>query len=171
MILGRDVNFPHAAPHESESETIKKRHKYIKRCKYALWKRWKHEYLVALREKHNLKNKDKTLKINVGDVVMIKGEEKNRGHWKIAIKNYLYIGKDNIIRVAQLRIGKKITDRTIQLLYPWKLHCESTTTTNEDEKKNESNSSATEFCLKRTAAEIAKWQLKDIGIEEDDGDI
>ena len=39
------------------------------------------EYLVALREKHNLKNKDKNLKINVGDVVMIKGEEKNRGHW------------------------------------------------------------------------------------------
>ena len=75
LILGRDVNFPDAAPHESESETIKKQHKYIKRCKEALWKRWKHEYLVALREKHNLKNKDKTFKINVGDAVLIKGEE------------------------------------------------------------------------------------------------
>ena len=31
LILGRDVNFPDTAPHESESETIKKRHKYIKR--------------------------------------------------------------------------------------------------------------------------------------------
>ena len=31
LILGCDVNFPDAAPHESESETIKKRHKYIKR--------------------------------------------------------------------------------------------------------------------------------------------
>ena len=80
LILGRDVNFPDAAPHESESETIKKRHKYIKRCKEALWKRWKHEYLVALREKHDLKNKYKTFKLNLGDVVMIKGEEKNRGH-------------------------------------------------------------------------------------------
>ena len=77
LILGRDVNFPDAAPHESESETIKKRHKYIKRCKEVLWKIWKHEYLVALREKHNLKNRDKTLIINVGDMVMIKGEEKN----------------------------------------------------------------------------------------------
>ena len=55
-----------------------------------------------------MKNKDKALKINVGDVVMIKGEEKNRGHWKIGIVNYLYIGKDDIIRVAQLRIGKKL---------------------------------------------------------------
>ena len=33
LILGRDVNLPDAAPHESESETMKKRHKYIKRCK------------------------------------------------------------------------------------------------------------------------------------------
>ena len=57
LILGRDVNFPEAAPYESESEIMKKRHKYIKRCKEALWKRWKHEYLVALRERHNLKQR------------------------------------------------------------------------------------------------------------------
>ena len=72
LIFGRDINFPDAAPHESESETITKRYKYVKRCKEALWKRWKHEYLLALREKRNLKNKDKTFRINVGDVVMIK---------------------------------------------------------------------------------------------------
>ena len=29
LILVRDVNFPDPAPHESESETMKKRHKYI----------------------------------------------------------------------------------------------------------------------------------------------
>ena len=97
MILGRDVNFPHAAPHENESETTKKRHNYIKGCKEALWERLKYEYLVALREKHNLKDKDKTFKINVGDVVMINGETKNRGHWKIGLVNHLYIGKANII--------------------------------------------------------------------------
>ena len=39
LILGGDVNFPDATPHESESETVKKRHNYIKRCKEALWKR------------------------------------------------------------------------------------------------------------------------------------
>ena len=89
MILGRDVNFPDAAPNESESETMTKWNTYIKRCKETLWKRWKHGYLVALREKHNLKHKDKTFKINVGDVVMIKGEEKNCGHWKIGIVNHL----------------------------------------------------------------------------------
>ena len=83
---------------------------------------------------------------------MIKGEGKNRRHWKIGIVNHLYIGKGNIIRVAQLHIGKKLIDRPIQLLYPLELHCEGITITNGDEKKNESNPSATEFRPKRTTA-------------------
>ena len=33
------------------------------------------------------------------------------------------------------------------------------------------NPSATYFRSKRTAAEIAKWWLQDIAIEDDDGDI
>ena len=36
LILGRGVNFPDAAPHDSERETMKKRHKYTKWCKEAL---------------------------------------------------------------------------------------------------------------------------------------
>ena len=110
------------------------------------------------------------MKISVGDLVMINEEEKNGGHWKIGIVNHLYIGKDNIIWVAQLRIGKKLIDWPIQLLYPLELHCEGITTTNENEKKDELNSLATQFHPKRTAAEIAKWQFKITAIE-DDGDI
>ena len=53
---------------------------------------------------------------------MIKGEEKNRGLWKIGFVKHLYNGKDNIIRVAQLRIRKKLFDRPIQLLYRLELH-------------------------------------------------
>ena len=41
---------------------------------------------------------------------MIKGDVKNRGHLKIDIVNHPDIGKGNIIRVAQLRIGKKLID-------------------------------------------------------------
>ena len=111
--------------------------------------------------------KDKTFKINVGDVVLIKGEEKNRGHWKIGFVNHLYSGKDNIIRVVQLRIGKKLIDRPIQQLYPLELYCEGMTPANKDEKKNELSPSATEFRPKRTAAEITKWRLKHIAIENE----
>ena len=75
--------------------------------------------------------------------------------------NHLYIGKDDIIRVAQLHIRKKLIDRPVQLLYPLELHLEDITGTNEDEKKNELNPSVTEFRPKRAAAEIGKWRLKD----------
>ena len=102
---------------------------------------------------------------------MIKGEEKNRGYWKIGIVNHLYIGKDNIIRSDQLGTRKTLIDRPIQLLYSLELHCEGITPTSGDETKNELKRSATEFCPKRTAAEIAKWPLKVIAIKDDDGDI
>ena len=90
---------------------------------------------------------------------------------KIGIVNHLYIGKDNIIWVAQLHIGKKLIDPPIQLLYPLELHWDGITTTNDDEKKNELNPSATDFRLKQTAAEIAKWWLKDTFVEENGGNI
>ena len=90
---------------------------------------------------------------------------------KIGIVNHLYIGKDNIIRVAELRIGKKLVDQPIELLYPMELRCDGITTKNGDEKKNELNPSATDFRLKQTAAEIAKWPLKDTFVEEDGGNI
>ena len=99
---------------------------------------------------------------------MIKAEVRN---WKIAIVNHLHIGKDNIIEVARWRIGKKLIDQPIQLLCSLELHCEVITITNKDEKKNKLNQSATEFRPKRTASETTKWRIKDITIEEDDGDI
>ena len=124
-----------------------------------------------LRSGISISNDVMRLYINLGDVVMMKEEEKNRGHWKISIVNDLYIGRDNIIPVAQLRIGKKLIDRPIQLLYLLELHFEGIITTNGDQKKNELNPSATGFHPKQIATEIAKWRLKDIAIEDDDGGI
>ena len=92
--------------------------------------------------------------------------EKNQRNWKKGIVSHLYVGKNNIIRVAQLFIGKKLIDRPIQLLYQLELYCEGIKTTDGDEKTNELDPSATEFCPKRTVAEVAKWWLKDIAIEE-----
>lgn len=80
---------------------------------------------------------------------MIKGKEKSRGHWKIGIMNHLYIGINSIIRVAQLRIGKELNGRPIQLLYSLELQCEVITTKNEDKKKYELNPAATEFRSKQ----------------------
>ena len=56
LILGRDITFSNTVPHVREGRTMKKRNRYIKRCKETLWKRLRHGYLVALKEKNNLKH-------------------------------------------------------------------------------------------------------------------
>ena len=65
----------------------------MKRCKDAAWRRWKREYVTALRERHNMQHKSKAVNINVGDVVMMKGEIKKRWKWKIGIITELFQGK------------------------------------------------------------------------------
>ena len=79
-----------------------------------------------------MKHKDKTFKINLGDVAMIKGEEKNQGQWKIGIVNHFV---NHFYIVVQLSIGKKLIDQPIQLFYPLELQCEGIVSTNEDVKK------------------------------------
>ena len=45
----------------------------------------------------------KEVKIDIGDVVMIKGEDKRRGKWKIGMVKELYRGKDQEIRSVQIK--------------------------------------------------------------------
>ena len=162
MILGRDVRqIDDTAIDETENWT--KRQRYVNRCKENAWKRWRNEYLVALREKHNLNHKNKTKRIEVGDIVMIKGESKNRGNWKIGKISDIYPGKDGIVRAVQIRCGGKFLERPVQLLYPLELHCDVQT---RDESKgqgdNKLNANANEFRPRRTAAAIAKLKLHDM---------
>ena len=67
----------------------------MKRCKGAAWRRWQRGYVTALREIHNMQYKSKAANINVGNVVIIKGESKKRGKWKIGIISKLFQGKDD----------------------------------------------------------------------------
>ena len=54
--------------------------------------RWSSENLRGLREQHNLKDKGSKVALAEGDVVIIKGEEKNRGLWNLGIVEELITG-------------------------------------------------------------------------------
>ena len=53
----------------------------------------------------------------------IKGKEGNGGKWKIGVVERLIQGLDGVIRRAQLKAGKTLIERPLQLLYPLELTC------------------------------------------------
>ena len=95
MIVGRPNPIREGTELDGDEEakvTLQKRARYVQRCKDAWWSRWSAEYLKALREQHNMKNEVKEMNAKPGDVVLIKGDERNCGKWKIGIIDTLING-------------------------------------------------------------------------------
>ena len=166
-----DSNFIPEGEPDCDDVDLVKRAKYLRRCKDNVWKRWTTEYVRALRERHNLKHKSKELKVKVGDVVLIRGDEKNRAHWKTGIVSELIPGRDGIIRVVRLRAGKSHLERAVQHLYPLEITCDSVKPTASSESAA-LNPSAAEFQPQppqrrpqrrpqRSAAESARRQIRE----------
>ena len=58
------------------------------------------------------------MKVGLGDVAMMNGEEKNRGLWNIGIIERLIPGRNGVVRAVRLRAGKSHLEKSIQLHYP-----------------------------------------------------
>ena len=54
----------------------------------------------------------------VGDVVIVKTEDKNRGKWPLGIIKSLIVGNDRVVRAAKLHAGQSYKEHAIQQLYP-----------------------------------------------------
>ena len=144
LIHGINISLPEENTEALDEETKLSRYaRYIKRCKDIVWKRWSCEYVKALREKHHI-SLGKAAEISTGDIMLIKGEEKDRGLWKIGVVEKLIRGRDGVTRGAKLRTGKKIIERPIQQLYPMELRL-STENRKGDEGKQNLNPAVEEF--------------------------
>ena len=55
FLYGQPNMPPELEPHRVQEHDLRKRAKYLRRCKDALWLRWTREYLRGLRERHRLK--------------------------------------------------------------------------------------------------------------------
>ena len=75
MVFVQDDILPELQPHHIQDYDLRKRVKYLTKCKDALWKPWKTEYLRGLREQHRLKHKGQADHPKPGDAVIIKSEE------------------------------------------------------------------------------------------------
>ena len=149
------------AHHLIENKDLRKRYKYLQKCKDSVWKRWSTEYLRSLRERYIAKKKGGRGIPAVGEVVNIKSDQRNRGAWVTGVIIELITGRDGVIRGAKVRTGKSILERPVQFLYPMQLNCEVATERSETVKLNPE---APEFETKpkRDAAKAAELRIKDI---------
>jgi len=69
---------PVLEPHHIQDYNLRRRAKYLHKCKDAVWSRWTKEYLCGLQERHRLRHKGDSNHPAKGDVVIIESDEKNR---------------------------------------------------------------------------------------------
>ena len=96
-------------------EDLDKISKRLNKAKQHAWKRWRDEYVHSLMECHRVNRKTPAVP-EIGEIVLIVGDEKNRGEWEKA-KVIRYVkGKDSVVRgVVMLYKGHHI-ERPLQLI-------------------------------------------------------
>ena len=78
------------------------------------------EYLKSLRERHKMQ----LITTKRGNVVLIKGDERNRRKWKIGIIGSFIVGKDGVVRGVHLRAGKSHLEYPMQRSFAMALSCD-----------------------------------------------
>ena len=158
FLFQRSNRLPEREPWREENVDLRRRARYLKACKDALWKRWSQEYLTTLRERHNLSNHGKPRPLKIGDVVVIRSDEKNRGKWPLGVVEQLFPGRDGVVRAVKLRAGKTFLERPIQHLYPLELSCDNLRCA---AVPTQLNADAPVFRPRRDAAVAAQLRIRD----------
>lgn len=126
LLRGRRLKaFPHEQsvdeitdPSYNTSSSLRERVNYINKLLKDLWKRWTSDYLLSLRESHKcLLAKENKSWPRVGDIVLIH-DDGPRSKWKLGKITGLHMGRDGIIRVADLKTPSGSTTRPVVRLYP-----------------------------------------------------
>jgi hypothetical protein len=123
QVVDDDVNFLSAKP---TADTVLRQVGTTQQFLVSFWKRWKHEYLVQLREYHFPKTKKPHFAPSVGEVVLIK-DDTPRYQWRLGAIEELIPSRDGYVRAAVVRTSKTRLQRPIQLLIPLEVRSTSAT--------------------------------------------
>ena len=130
LICGRrleqlpDLNINHCTEEDLSPDNLNRRQQYLANLLRHWWNRWKHEYLVDLRETHNLSSSHRGKPcIKEGDIVTIHQDKMPRGFWRLGKVETIIQGKDKNVRGATVKTvspnGKlTVINRPLSKLYP-----------------------------------------------------
>ena len=108
-------------------EGIPKRLVFLAASKEQLRKRWMNEYLHALDERSRKQMKNKLEIPEMGKVVLLKDDIKNRGLWRIGRVVGTVTGKDGDIRGLKIKLGNGyVVERPLQLICDLEIGGENT---------------------------------------------
>ncbi|UYV70009.1 hypothetical protein LAZ67_7001455 [Cordylochernes scorpioides] len=108
-----------AIRHDAESDhstlNLRSRWNLIQPQRDYFWDRWSCEYLHQLQERRKWKTSH--LDVNIGDLIMLKEQDKPL-QWKLARIVQIFLGEDDHTRVVLLRTSKGLLKRPITKICP-----------------------------------------------------
>lgn len=107
MLHLQPSQLPELNAYHIEEPDLRKRAKYLYRCKEAMWSRWTNECVRSLRERHSRSGGKQTSHPSVGEVVIIQDESRNCNSWKLGIVERLIVGRDGIVVELSYELGKE----------------------------------------------------------------
>ena len=152
---------PEEEAHHIAEKDLRKRARFLRRCKQAVWDRWSREYVRGLREQHRQTGNKNAVHPKIGEVVIVREENKPRNTWRTAVVTRLITGKDGVVRGAVVKTGKGTLERAVQHLFPLELSCDLN-------NSPQLNPDATDFHPrpKRAAAEAARVAIRELAENE-----
>ena len=118
--ISNDEHFEIVSTHQSLAKRLKQHRHLLGQ----FTNQWRRDYLLNLRESHNLRvKKGGQPLINRGDVVILKQDTSKRIFWKLAVVDELLMGADGHVRAAVVRVpepqgGTKLLRRSVKHLFP-----------------------------------------------------
>ena len=102
---------------ELDGDEVTKLHARLNEERQHVWQRWKKEYVYGLMESHRIKRGECDYP-EIGEIILIIGDEKNRGEWKKGRVLRHIRGRDRVVRgVGLLHKGNQIQP-PLQLICP-----------------------------------------------------
>ena len=153
---------------EEDGDEVSKLHKRLRETKQHAWRRWKHQYVHSLLESHRVNRKAAPVP-DVGEIVLVVGDEKNRGKWKTGRVMRHVRGRDGVIRgVTLLHKGQHI-ERPPSLVCP--LEIKGPVATEDGTLQLMPGIQQADRSRSRwRAAETAKERIRLIATDDDDDD-
>ena len=104
IIHGREI---YQLEELEEIDSPSKMEKRIRKAKQELWDRWTTEYVRALREKHDV-TKVKPYHQEIGEIVLVVGDTRNKHEWKHGLVVELMRGRDEEVRGVRMVVNNRV---------------------------------------------------------------